>query len=166
MLKKNDKDFTRGGGGFPLPFVVQIPNCPYKSNPLPLFISDNILGTRKFRLENLLEYASLWSPSRRSVSTLGQRGHFRGQTLTTPDIPSSHPYSEGRVLGVVEYVGEVVATFMGLNESKYQYVIDTMSERDWEEAKRVQALRAAQDAQMRPEACDADVSALMEAQRT
>ena len=66
---------------------------------------------------------------------------------------------------MVEYVGEAVATFMGLNEAKYQYVIDTMDERDWEEARRIQALRAAQDSQMRPESSDADAAMLMEAQR-
>ena len=66
---------------------------------------------------------------------------------------------------MVEYIGEMVATFMGLNESKYQYVIDTMDERDWEEARRIQALRATQDAQMRPESSDPDAKILMEAQR-
>lgn len=35
------------------------------------------------------------------------------------------------ILACVEYIGEGVATVMGLNESKYQYVIDSMSENDW-----------------------------------
>lgn len=68
------------------------------------------------------------------------------------------------MLGVVDYVGETVATFMGLNESRYQYVIDTMDERDWEEARRVQALRAAQDAHARPLTSEPNAAEVMEAE--
>ena len=68
------------------------------------------------------------------------------------------------MLGVVDYVGETVATFMGLNESRYQYVIDTMDERDWEEARRVQALRAAQDAHARPLRSEPNAAEEMEAE--
>ena len=31
----------------------------------------------------------------------------------------------------MEYIGEIVCTMMGLNESKYQYVLDSMTEQDW-----------------------------------
>ena len=35
----------------------------------------------------------------------------------------------------MEYVGEIVCTMMGLTESKYQYVIDSMDENDWRRAR-------------------------------
>lgn len=35
----------------------------------------------------------------------------------------------------MEYVGEIVANIMGLNESKYQYVLDSMDENDWKIAR-------------------------------
>ena len=40
-----------------------------------------------------------------------------------------------------EFVGEMVANVLGLNESKFQYVIDGMSEEDWKVAREVQAQR-------------------------
>lgn len=45
------------------------------------------------------------------------------------------------VVGCVEYVGAGVATFLGLNESQFQYVIDQMSEEDWKVAREVHARR-------------------------
>ena len=41
-------------------------------------------------------------------------------------------------------VGEVVANVLGLNNSKFQYVIDSMSEEDWKIARAVQAQREEQ----------------------
>lgn len=39
----------------------------------------------------------------------------------------------------MEYIGEAVVSALGLDESRYQYVIDGMDERDWEIAREVQA---------------------------
>ena len=47
----------------------------------------------------------------------------------------------GRALYYAEFVGEVVAHALGLNESRYQYVIDGMSKEDWEKAKAVDEKR-------------------------
>jgi hypothetical protein len=46
-------------------------------------------------------------------------------------------YFLGKALGVAEYCGEVVANLLGINESRYQYVMDNMSEEDWERARKV-----------------------------
>lgn len=35
----------------------------------------------------------------------------------------------------MEFVGEIVCNIIGLNESKYQYVLDSMDENDWKIAK-------------------------------
>jgi len=62
-----------------------------------------------------------------------------------------------RILGsglyfIAEYIGEQVASLIGLNESKFQYVIDSMSEEDWEVARQVHAQREARKAQESVEA--------------
>ena len=41
----------------------------------------------------------------------------------------------------MEYIGEIVANMMGLNESKYQYVLDSMDENDWKIARENQEKR-------------------------
>ncbi|GMH50559.1 hypothetical protein TrRE_jg10225 [Triparma retinervis] len=43
----------------------------------------------------------------------------------------------GKALYVAEYAGEIIAQVFGLNESRYQYVIDNMSEDDWAKARKV-----------------------------
>ena len=43
----------------------------------------------------------------------------------------------GKALHACEYAGEVLAHVFGINESRYQYVMDTMSKEDWEKAKKV-----------------------------
>ena len=45
---------------------------------------------------------------------------------------------------VLQDVGEVVASLLGLNESKFQYVIDNMTEEDWRIAREVQRRREAE----------------------
>lgn len=35
----------------------------------------------------------------------------------------------------IEFIGEVVANVLGLNESRYQWVMDTMNEQEWETAR-------------------------------
>jgi len=47
----------------------------------------------------------------------------------------------------MESVGEVVANILGLNESKFQYVLDGMTEEDWKVAREVQAARQREDAE-------------------
>jgi len=51
-----------------------------------------------------------------------------------------------RLLWGMETVGEVVANVLGLNESKYQYVIDQMSEEDWKVAREVHAKKLQEEA--------------------
>ena len=41
----------------------------------------------------------------------------------------------------MEFIGEIVANVMGLNESKYQYVLDSMDENDWRIARENQEKR-------------------------
>lgn len=43
----------------------------------------------------------------------------------------------GKMLYVAEYAGEVIAQVFGLNESRYQYVMDNMTKEDWEKAQKV-----------------------------
>ena len=45
----------------------------------------------------------------------------------------------------MEYVGEIVANMLGLNESKYQYVLDSMDENDWRIAHENNERRIAQE---------------------
>lgn len=70
-----------------------------------------------------------------------------------------------KVLGCVEYVGEIVATFLGLNESKYQYVMDQMTEEDWRIAREIHAKRECQDSLRQPLTPDAVEVHLMESQQ-
>ena len=49
-----------------------------------------------------------------------------------------------RIFVVLQDVGEVVASVLGLNDSKFQYVIDNMSEEDWRVAREVNRRREAQ----------------------
>ena len=49
-----------------------------------------------------------------------------------------------RIFVVLQDVGEVVASLLGLNESKFQYVIDNMTEEDWRIAREVQRRREAE----------------------
>ena len=44
-------------------------------------------------------------------------------------------------LKFAEYCGEVVAEVLGLNTSKYQYVMDGMTAEDWEKANKVNEMR-------------------------
>lgn len=41
----------------------------------------------------------------------------------------------------MEFIGEIVANICGLNESKFQYVIDSMDANDWKVAREVQRKR-------------------------
>ena len=43
----------------------------------------------------------------------------------------------GRGLRWAEFAGEVLSNVFGINSSRYQYVMDGMSEEDWERARRV-----------------------------
>lgn len=43
----------------------------------------------------------------------------------------------GKALKYAEFIGEVVAQVLGLNQSRYQYVMDGMSEEDWKKAQKV-----------------------------
>jgi tRNA A37 threonylcarbamoyladenosine dehydratase len=38
----------------------------------------------------------------------------------------------------MEFVGEIVCNVMGLTESKYQYVIDSMDANDWKVAREIE----------------------------
>ena len=51
-----------------------------------------------------------------------------------------------KVFYTMDYIGEIVCHVLGLDESRYQYVIDGMDENDWRQAREIQARkdRAAQ----------------------
>jgi hypothetical protein len=53
-------------------------------------------------------------------------------------------YGGWRVFLFMQGIGEIMASVLGLNHSKYQWVIDNMSEEDWKIAKEVNARREAQ----------------------
>eukprot|EP00519_Triparma_laevis_P013541 CAMPEP_0182490566 /NCGR_PEP_ID=MMETSP1321-20130603/383_1 /TAXON_ID=91990 /ORGANISM="Bolidomonas sp., Strain RCC1657" /LENGTH=160 /DNA_ID=CAMNT_0024692773 /DNA_START=96 /DNA_END=578 /DNA_ORIENTATION=- len=55
----------------------------------------------------------------------------------------------GKMLYVAEYAGEVIAHVFGLNESRYQYVMDNMTKEDWEKAHKVNEEREAEWEQFR-----------------
>jgi hypothetical protein len=55
------------------------------------------------------------------------------------------------MLQVMESIGEVVANLLGLNESKFQYVIDGMTEEEWEVARQVQAERLREEGVSAPD---------------
>mmetsp|Transcript_13628 Transcript_13628/g.13194 ORF Transcript_13628/g.13194 Transcript_13628/m.13194 type:complete len:135 (+) Transcript_13628:88-492(+) len=57
-------------------------------------------------------------------------------------------WTGSKLLFGIEYIGEIVANVMGLNDSKYQDVIDQMDENDWRIAKENHA-RKEQEYQMR-----------------
>ena len=48
------------------------------------------------------------------------------------------------IFGKLQDAGEVVANVIGLNNSKFQYVLDSMTEEDWKIARAVQAQREQQ----------------------
>lgn len=48
----------------------------------------------------------------------------------------------------LEFVGEVVASAIGIDDSRYQYVIDGMSEEDWKRAHQVNEQRKCEDAML------------------
>ena len=54
-------------------------------------------------------------------------------------------YGSWRVFLVMQGIGEVIANILGLNDSKFQYVIDNMTEEDWKVARAVQARREAEE---------------------
>ena len=51
-----------------------------------------------------------------------------------------------KMLAAADYVGEGVANILGLNESKFQYVIDGMSAEDWKIARQIHENRKEADA--------------------
>ena len=53
-----------------------------------------------------------------------------------------------RILGVMDYIGESVVEALGLDDSKFQYVIDGMDKEDWEKAVTVDRERRLEDAIM------------------
>jgi hypothetical protein len=69
-----------------------------------------------------------------------------------------------KLIGGAEYVGEIVANVIGLNESKFQYVMDSMTEEEWAEARRINDLRQAQDSRSMPPSFDVDESHELESQ--
>ena len=82
-----------------------------------------------------------------------------GEVATNPALAALQWLGRG-VLQVMESIGEVVANLLGLNESKFQYIIDGMSEEEWEVARQVQAER------LREEGMSAqDVETAMEQQQ-
>ena len=44
-----------------------------------------------------------------------------------------------KVFYTMDYIGEIVCRVLGLDESRYQYVIDGMDDNDWRQAREIQA---------------------------
>ena len=57
----------------------------------------------------------------------------------------------GGLLWYAEYAGEVIASVFGLNQSRYQYVMDSMDKEDWERARKVNEEREREWAQFNAE---------------
>jgi hypothetical protein len=53
-----------------------------------------------------------------------------------------------KILGVMDYVGETVVGILGLDDSKFQYVMDGMDQEDWEKAVAIDRERRLEDAIM------------------
>jgi hypothetical protein len=53
-----------------------------------------------------------------------------------------------KILGVMDYVGETVVGILGLDDSKFQYVMDGMDTDDWEKAVAIDRERRLEDAIM------------------
>mmetsp|Transcript_15636 Transcript_15636/g.26063 ORF Transcript_15636/g.26063 Transcript_15636/m.26063 type:complete len:212 (-) Transcript_15636:992-1627(-) len=53
-----------------------------------------------------------------------------------------------KVLGVMDYVGETVVGIFGLDDSKFQYVMDGMDKEDWQKAVAIDRERRLEDAIM------------------
>lgn len=68
---------------------------------------------------------------------------FPNRILNAIPEPMTRFFS--RVLVVMEYIGETVAGIIGLDESKFQYVIDSMDAEEWRVAEAVHAERLAQE---------------------
>lgn len=51
-----------------------------------------------------------------------------------------------KILGVMDYVGETVVGVLGLDDSKFQYVMDGMDREDWEKAVLIDRERRLEDA--------------------
>lgn len=66
--------------------------------------------------------------------------------IRTRKVYTNVVYCATKVFHVLEYIGECVAHMIGLNESRYQWVLDTMDEDDWAVARAVQAKRDREDA--------------------
>jgi hypothetical protein len=72
-----------------------------------------------------------------------------GQTTLTARIWSCAKWTGLKIFNTMDAIGEVVCHVLGLDDSRYQYVIDGMDENDWRVAREVQAKkdRAAQNGQ-------------------
>jgi len=73
-----------------------------------------------------------------------------GEVASNPALAALQWLGRG-VLQVMESIGEVVANLLGLNESKFQYVIDGMTEEEWEVARQVQAERLREEGVSAPD---------------
>jgi hypothetical protein len=51
-----------------------------------------------------------------------------------------------KILGVMDYIGETVVGILGLDDSKFQYVMDGMDREDWEKAVAIDRERRLEDA--------------------
>ena len=76
-------------------------------------------------------------------------------TTAASSVWSKLKWVGSKVLIGIEYVGETVASVLGLDESRFQYVIDSMEKADWEiaianENKRRAALPSNQEAPLEP----------------
>lgn len=83
-----------------------------------------------------------------TTSSSPQNG-LTDQTSLASRVWSCAKWTGLKIFNTMDAIGEIVCHVLGLDDSRYQYVIDGMDENDWRVAREVQARkdRAAQNGQ-------------------
>ena len=84
-----------------------------------------------------------------STPSSSSQSALNGQTTLAVRIWNCAKWTGLKIFNTMDAIGEVVCHVLGLDDSRYQYVIDGMDENDWRIAREVQAKkdRAAQNGQ-------------------
>ena len=92
--------------------------------------------------------AVIVSSTAATASSSPQNG-LTDQTSLASRVWSCAKWTGLKIFNTMDAIGEVVCHMLGLDDSRYQYVIDGMDENDWRVAREVQARkdRAAQNGQ-------------------
>ena len=84
-----------------------------------------------------------------STASSSSQSVLTGQTTLAVRMWNCAKWTGLKIFNTMDAIGEVVCHVLGLDDSRYQYVIDGMDENDWQIAREVQAKkdRAAQNGQ-------------------